>query len=88
MVNAASDVCGKRCSSVVCRGAKGILGALEWIGLRGADREGHGIERLQDVQAQAMRGDTFAILDLGNRLVNGDMVPQNYEQVRDFKHPV
>lgn len=65
------------------RGGEGILGAMGLVGLRGAEAPMGPQEELQDLQAHAAGGDSFAMVELGNWLVHGDMVPQNYEQVGD-----
>ena len=56
---------------------------MELVGLRGVEAPMGPQEELQDLQAHAAGGDSFAMVELGNWLVHGDMVPQNYEQVGD-----
>ncbi|BDA45006.1 Protein sel-1 homolog 1 [Coccomyxa sp. Obi] len=59
---------------------EGILGALGLMGARGAGGNRGALEELQDVQARAAGGDPYAMLELADRLVHGDMVPQNHAQ--------
>ena len=68
---------GRDTLSCKCRDGKGIFGA--W-GLMGGNRGA--LEELQDVQARAAGGDPYAMLYFADRLVHGDMLPQNPAQVR------
>ena len=79
MVNVGERQCEWHC---MCRGGEGILGALGLMGLGGLGGPRGPQEAPHNVQARAAGGDPFAMVELGNWLVNGDRVPQNYEQVR------
>ena len=52
------------------------------IGRAGGNRGA--FEELQGVQARAAGGDPYAMLELADRLVHGDMLPQNHAQVISF----
>ncbi len=62
----------------------GILGALGAKDLRGAGENRGALEELQGVQARAAGSDPYAMLELADRLVHGDMLPQNHAQVCSF----